>query len=314
MLLAEANVTPDKDLTYFGDDGDRMHMMFNFQVNQNLFYALATTDVRPLVRALEKTRLLPPTAQWAHFLRNNDELDLGRLTEAQQARVFSAFGPDKGMQLYDRGIRRRLAPMLGGDQRRLEMAYSLMFTLPGTPVIRYGDEIGMGDDLSLPEREAARTAMQWSSAPNGGFTLAKRSRVPVIEDGPFGCAKVNVADQRRDPGSMLNWTERIIRMRKECPEIGWGTWRVLETRAPGVLALRYDWRGNAFVAVHNLAAEAREATLSLPDFRGQNLVNLLSHDNSRGDGRGTHKLELPPYGYGWYRVGGLNDLQTRQPK
>src|SRR3569623_2544343 len=109
------------------------------------------------------------------------------------------------MQLYQRGIRRRLAPMLGGDQRRLEMAYSLMFTLPGTPVIRYGDEIGKGDDLSLPEREAARTEMQWSSAANRGFTLAQRSRVPVIADGPFGYAKVNVADQRREPNSLLNW-------------------------------------------------------------------------------------------------------------
>ncbi len=314
VLLAEANITPDKDLTYFGDDGDRMHMMFNFQVNQNLFYALATTDVRPLVRALEKTRALPPTAQWAHFLRNNDELDLGRLTDDQRARVFAAFGPDPGMQLYQRGIRRRLAPMLGGDQRRLELAYSLMFTLPGTPVIRYGDEIGMGDDLSLPEREAARTAMQWSSAANGGFSLARRPRVPVIAEGPFGFSKVNVADQRRDPGSLLNWTERLIRMRKECPEIGWGTWRVLEPGVPGVLALRYDWRGNSILAVHNLSAEAREVTVALRDRPGQPLVNLLSHQNSRGDRRGTHKLEMPPYGYAWYRAGGLNDLQTREPK
>src|SRR3954464_11581428 len=135
MILAEANVLPETDMEYFGRDGERMHMMFNFQVNQNLFYALATADIRPLARALERTRELPPTAQWAHFLRNNDELDLGRLTEKQRQRVFAAFGPDKGMQLYDRGIRRRLAPMLGGDQRRLELAYSLLFTLPGTPVI-----------------------------------------------------------------------------------------------------------------------------------------------------------------------------------
>jgi maltose alpha-D-glucosyltransferase/alpha-amylase len=314
VLLAEANITPDKDLSYFGDDGDRMHMMFNFQVNQNLFYALATTDVRPLTRALERTRVQAPTAQWAHFLRNNDELDLGRLTEAQRQRVFAAFGPDKDMQLYQRGIRRRLAPMLGGDQRRLEMAYSLMFTLPGTPVIRYGDEIGMGDDLSLPEREGARTAMQWSSAANGGFTLAKRSRVPVIADGPFGYAKVNVADQRRQPNSLLNWTERMIRMRKECPEIGWGTWRVLNAGVPGVLAMRYDWRGNALLAVHNLSAEAREATIRLTDLPGQPLINLLCEDHSRGDRRGTYKLELPPYGYGWYRVGSLTDLQTREPR
>ena len=191
--------------------------------------------------------------------------------------------------------------MLQGDRRRLELAYSLMMTLPGTPVLRYGDEIGMGDDLAQPELEAARTAMQWSAAANAGFTLAKRSRVPVIAEGPFGHQKVNVADQRRDPGSLLNWTERIIRMRKECPEIGWGAWRVLAPRATGVLALR-------------LTAEAREATLALPDFPGQDLVNLFSHDSSRGDRRGTHKLELPPYGYAWYRVGGLNDLQTREPK
>jgi maltose alpha-D-glucosyltransferase/alpha-amylase len=313
VMLAEANVTADKDENYFGADGDRMHMMFNFQVNQNLFYALATADVRPLVRALERTRALPPTAQWAHFLRNNDELDLGRLTPAQQQRVFAAFGPDKDMQLYDRGIRRRLAPMLGGDQRRLELAYSLLFTLPGTPVIRYGDEIGMGDDLSLPEREAARTVMQWSNSANGGFSIARRIATPVIADGPFGYPHVNVAEQRRDPGSLLNWTERLIRLRKECPELGWGAWRALDPGTPGVLALRFDWRGNAVVAVHNLAAEARETTLKLPDHKGEKLVNLLAYDNSAPDRRGTHKIELPAYGYRWYRVGSLNDLQTREP-
>ena len=313
VMLAEANVTPDKDQNYFGEDGDRVHMMFNFQVNQNVFYALATSDVRPLVRALEKTRALPPTAQWAHFLRNNDELDLGRLTEKQRDRVFAAFGPDKSMQLYDRGIRRRLAPMLGGDQRRLELAYSLLFTLPGTPVIRYGDEIGMGDDLSLPEREAVRTVMQWSNSLNGGFSVAGKIATPAIADGPFGHPHVNVADQRRDPGSLLNWTERLIRLRKECPEFGWGTWQALDPGAPGILALRFDWRGNALVAVHNLAAEAREATLTLGDKKGQKLVNLLAYENSDPDGRGTHKIELPPYGYRWFRVGSLNDLQRREP-
>src|SRR5262249_8057824 len=145
ILLAEANVLPKNDLQYFGDDGDRCHMMFNFQVNQASFSALAAADVRPLVRALERTRARPATAQWAHFLRNHDELDLGRLTAAQRQQVFDAFAPEKSMQLYDRGIRRRLAPMLDADRRRLELAYSMMFTLPGTPVVRYGDEIGMGD-------------------------------------------------------------------------------------------------------------------------------------------------------------------------
>ena len=162
IVLAEANVLPETDMEYFGEDGDRMHMMFNFQVNQHLFFALASADARPLVEAMEATKSRPATAQWGTFLRNHDELDLGRLEEGQRQQVFAAFGPDPKMQLYDRGIRRRLAPMLGGDRKRLELAYSLLFTLPGTPVIRYGDELGMGDNLDLPERNCARTPMQWS--------------------------------------------------------------------------------------------------------------------------------------------------------
>src|SRR6185437_13512718 len=133
----------------------RLQMMFNFQANQNLFYALATADSRPLVKALKATKPRPATAQWGQFLRNHDELDLGRLSEEQRQAVFTAFAPEVDMQLYGRGIRRRLAPMLQGDRRRIELSYSLMMTLPGTPVIRYGDEIGMGDDLSLPERNCA---------------------------------------------------------------------------------------------------------------------------------------------------------------
>jgi maltose alpha-D-glucosyltransferase / alpha-amylase len=150
IILAEANVEPKTNMEYFGDDGDRMQMMFNFHVNQNLFYALASGDARTLAAALKVTKPRPATGQWGLFLRNHDELDLGRLTDEQRQTVFEKFGPDKNMQLYDRGIRRRLAPMLGGDRRRLELAYSLMYTLPGTPVLRYGDEIAMGDDLSFP--------------------------------------------------------------------------------------------------------------------------------------------------------------------
>jgi len=161
IILAEANVLPRTDMQYFGDAGDRMHMMFNFQVNQNLFYALATADTRPLTKAMNNTAKRPASAQWGIFLRNHDELDLGRLSKKQRQKVFDAFGPNPEDQLYKRGIRRRLAPMLAGDRRRLELAYSLMFTLPGTPVLRYGDELGMGDDLSLPERTCGRTPMQW---------------------------------------------------------------------------------------------------------------------------------------------------------
>ncbi|CAO3422338.1 alpha-amylase family protein [Azospirillum doebereinerae] len=312
LLLAEANILPEDDLEYFGHDGDRCHMMFNFQVNQHLFYALASADGGPLIDALLATKPRPQSGQWGSFLRNHDELDLGRLTEPQRQAVFDAFGPDTSMQLYDRGIRRRLAPMLNADRRRLELAYSLMFTLPGTPVIRYGDEIGMGDDLSLPERNCARTPMQWSDEPHAGFTKSDTPILPVISGGVFGYERVNAAVQRRDPESMLNWTERIIRMRKECPEIGWGDFRVLKTGCPEVLALRYDWRNNGVVVVHNLSDAPREITLDV-DGEGETsrLVNLLSNDHSEPDSKGRHPMVLEAYGYRWFRVGGLDYLMKR---
>jgi maltose alpha-D-glucosyltransferase/alpha-amylase len=313
IILAEANVLPETDMEYFGDDGDRMHMMFNFHVNQHLFYALASADCRPLAKSLMATEPRPATAQWGLFLRNHDELDLGRLTKAQRDLVFENFGPDKNMQLYDRGIRRRLAPMLGGDRRRLELAYSLMCTLPGTPVIRYGDEIAMGDDLALPERNCARTPMQWSTEPHAGFTESDKPCSPIIDKGPYGYDHVNVAKQRRDPNSMLNWTERIIRMRKEVPEVGWGDFKVIAARDPAVLVLRYDWRDNSVLFVHNLDEKPREVSFAvgLPGDAGKLLVNLLSEDHSKADPRGKHTLMLEAYGYRWYRVGGLNYLLKR---
>jgi maltose alpha-D-glucosyltransferase / alpha-amylase len=313
IILAEANVLPETDMDYFGDAGERMQMMFNFQVNQNLFYALAAADCRPLVKALKTTKPRPATAQWGLFLRNHDELDLGRLTDEQRKAVFDAFGPDKNMQLYDRGIRRRLAPMLEGDRRRLQLAYSLMFTLPGTPVIRYGDELGMGDDLSLPERNCARTPMQWSTEPHAGFTKSDKPLLPVIDKGPYGYQHVNAADQRRDANSMLNWSERIIRMRKEVPEVGWGDFEVLKTGTPAVLAMRYDWRNNSVLFLHNLDSKPREVSFStgLETEEGDMLVNLLTADHSRANDRGRHEVLLEPYGYRWYRVGGLDYLLKR---
>jgi maltose alpha-D-glucosyltransferase/alpha-amylase len=316
IVLGEANVTPDTDMDYFGDAGERLQMMFNFQVNQHLFYAFAAADSGPLVKAMKATKPRPATAQWGLFLRNHDELDLGRLTEAQRQKVFAAFAPDPSMQLYDRGIRRRLAPMFDGDQRRLEMAFSLMFTLPGTPVIRYGDEIGMGDDLSLPERNCARTAMQWSNEPHGGFTKSDKPRVPVISGGAYGFEHINAAIQRRHSDSLLNWTERIVRMRKEVPEVGWGDFTVIPTRDPAVLVMRYDWRNNWVLFVHNLDAKPHDIAFSVglegeDAQHGNLLVNLLSEDHSRAGEDGKHKMVIEAYGYRWYRVGGLDYLLRR---
>src|SRR5215217_705098 len=313
IILAEANVLPETDLDYFGDDGERMQMMFNFQVNQHLFYALAAGDHRPLAQAMIATKPRPATAQWGLFLRNHDELDLGRLTKEQRQTVFDAFGPTPEEQLYDRGIRRRLVPMLKGDRRRIELAYSLMFTLPGTPVIRYGDELGMGDDLTLPERNCARTAMQWSDEPHGGFTKSARPHRAVIEKGPYGYPHINAAIQRRHPDSLLNWTERIIRMRKEVPEVGWGDFTVIPTRNPAILVMRYDWRNNWVLFVHNFDAKPHEITfrVGIDGEHGRMLVNLLAEDHSHGDENGKHRLVIEGYGYRWYRVGGLDYLLRR---
>lgn len=313
IVLAEANVTPDKSMHYFGDDGDRLPLMFNFHVNQHIFLSIAKGDARPLAKALEATRDRPPNAQWAHFLRNHDELDLGRLEDEERELVFQQMAPDKRMQLYDRGIRRRLAPMMNGDQRRLELAYSILFSLPGTPVIRYGDELGMGDDLRLRERNCARTPMQWSTEPHAGFSRADETVLPVIAKGPYGYEKINAAEQRRKPSSLLNWTERIIRMRKEVPELGWGDFSVLDAGHPGVLALRYDWRNNSVVTLHNLTDDAIQIRLRLGDMTGRRLVSLLDDAHSEADTRGRHEIVLEPFAYHWYRAGGLGYILERTP-
>jgi maltose alpha-D-glucosyltransferase/alpha-amylase len=312
IILGEANVLPTSDLEYFGKAGERLQMVFNFNVNQHLFYALATSNCKSLMKAMDATRARPATAQWGHFLRNHDELDLGRLTAAQRQKVFEAFGPGKEMQLYNRGIRRRLAPMLQADRRRLELAYSLMLTLPGTPVIRYGDEIGMGDDLSLPERNCARTPMQWSNEPNGGFTSNPKPIVPVITDGSYGYKYINVADQRRDPTTLLNWMERMIRMRKEVPEIGWGDFAFLAVGTDKVLGMCYEWRSSSVVFLHNLDQTPCEVRLSLASRFGRvKLINVLSDRHSQPNKKGDHCILVEPFGYQWYRVGSVADVMKR---
>src|SRR5437588_5982236 len=226
VLLCEANVDADKLPAYCAaaPDGpnDRAHMLFNFLLNPRLWLALARQDAEPVIETLRTSPKLPAMAQWGTFLRNHDELDLSRLTQEQKQEVFRAFAPKADMQLFDRGVRRRLASMLKGDRRRIELAYSLQFTMPGTPVLRYGEEIGMGEDLSLRERNSLRTPMQWTSGRGGGFTTAERAKQaqPVLTRGRYGCGQVNVDDQQRDHASLLRWFEEMIRVLRECPEVG----------------------------------------------------------------------------------------------
>lgn len=311
ILLAEANVVPSESNKYFGDEGDALQMMLNFPVNQRLFYALATGDIQPLVKALEQTRNRPKDAQWVQFLRSHDELDLGRLTKEQRQKVFDAFAPEKHMQLYERGIRRRLAPMLGNDRKRLELAFSLLFSLPGTPMMQYGDEIGIGEDLSLPERECARTPMQWSAERHGGFSRAEKVVRPVIDDDAFGYHRVNVANQRRENGSLLNWTRAMVRLRRECPEIGWGDYSIIETDSQGVLVIRYDFRGTAMVTVHNFTARSQEVRFRLERNGKQKLVGLLDHYTHDAAESGAYEIRLEPYGYHWLRLGTVDTSLDR---
>ena len=312
VLLGEANVSPKKSRRYFGEKGEGLHLMFNFFVNQHLFYALASGDVKPLKRALDKTRDTFPTSQWAHFLRNHDELDLGRLTERRREAVFAAFGPEPEMQLYERGIRRRLQPMLG-SRPRIELANSLLFALPGTPVLRYGDEIGMGEDLSLDERDAVRTPMQWSHEENAGFSAAEPGQLvhPVVDEGPFAFARVNVEAQTRDPQSLMSWMQGLIRLRKSCPEIGYGEWDMPETGEAHTLALRYRYRGTTVLTIHNFDAEARvvaidlgaeAAGLPLVDLRNPTEILPLKPKGSR------YELSLGAYGYCWLRLRGVHPV------
>jgi maltose alpha-D-glucosyltransferase/alpha-amylase len=283
-----------------------MHLLFSFLVNQHMMLALARQRAAPLADIIRRLPEVPPGGQWLNFLRNHDEIDLGRLSDEEREEVYEAFGPEEKMRAYGRGIRRRLAPMLDNDRRRLELAFSLLFTLPGTPMLQYGDEIGLGDDLALPERECARTPMQWSGEKNGGFSTAARTVRPVISDPIYGYRRVNVEAQRRDPQSFINWVERKIRMRRECPEISWGAWRILDAEASGVLAMRYDFAGQTLVILHNFTTKSRVARLDLHAAGTRKLTDLLWTNDSRVDEAGRHHIQLEPYGYRWFRGGGID--------
>jgi maltose alpha-D-glucosyltransferase/alpha-amylase len=266
--------------------------------------ALARHDPEPIIDALRDTPKLPYGGQWATFLRNHDEIDLSRLTAEQRQQVFEEFGPDENMRLYDRGIRRRLAPMLGNDRRRLELAYSLQFSLRGTPVLRYGEEIGMGEDLSLPGRAAIRTPMQWSTLPNGGFSEAPPDKLvrPVISGGEYGYETVNVTAQRHDPESLLAWFERMIRTLREAPEIGSGSCTHVDVPAPpGVLAHRSDGDAGTMLFVHNLGTEPVKVDLSTLAAEAENANDVLA-DQKYPPPDGLDAIELAGYGYRWIRI------------
>ena len=304
-LLGEVNLPyPDQRTFFGGDDADELTMQFDFIAMQNLYLSLARQDARPLVRALKRRPRTARESQWGTFVRNHDELTLDKLSDKEREEVFAAFGAEPAMQLYGRGLRRRLPPMLDGDPRRLRLVYSLLFSLPGTPVLFYGEELGMGENLDIPGRLAVRTPMQWSNARNGGFSDAAPSRLrrPLTEGG-YGPAYVNAADQRTDPDSLLSFMRLLIRRYRESPELGWSTFQPLDQPHRDVLVHLCEVDERRLVAVHNLANEGRTVPFTVEGCaEGTVLADLLEDGWSTQAGHGGRvELSLEPYGSRWLR-------------
>lgn len=307
-LMGEVDLSPDSLSAYFGD-GDELNSLLNFILNNYLFLAFAQESARPIIRALRMLPLPPERCQWVNFLRNLDELNIQWLPEEDRHFVWDAYAPDHDMRIFGRGIRRRIAPMLG-DRRKLEMAMSLLMALPGTPMLVYGDEIGIGERLGQPGRDSVRVPMQWTSGPSAGFSSAPPERLvrPIVDDPDFAPAAVNVESQRADEDSLLSAVRRLTRARQSCPEIGRGNWHQLDTRSDAVLCYQCTWRDGLVVLAHNMSCEQQEQEIDLRDVRGEVVQEVVAHGaHFEYAADEVHTLTLQPYGYAWYRIAGKAD-------
>jgi glycosidase len=279
-------------------------MQFDFITMQNLYLSLARSDARPIAKALAARPALPVESQWAMFVRNHDELTLDKLTAAERDEVFAAFGPEKNMRVYDRGITRRLPTMLDGDPRRIRMVYSLLFSLPGTPVLFYGEELGMGENLAIGGRMSVRTPMQWTTGKNGGFSNAAPSRLiaPLPGDG-YAPEHVNASDQRHDPESLLHFVRMLIERCRSSDEIGWGDFEILEQENTAVLAHSVSAADGRMIALHNFASHPATVDLKLGGLGEESrLVDLLADGGADIAADGGVQLLLEGYGCRWLRV------------
>ncbi|WP_102191584.1 alpha-amylase family protein [Microbacterium aurantiacum] len=302
-LLGEVNLPHKAQLDFFGKKGTELDLQFDFATMQACFLSFVRHDAAPLAKALRTRPVIDVRQGWAMFLRNHDELTLDQLSEDERQEVFEALSPDEEQRVYGRGIVRRLAPMLQGDPRRLRMAYSLMFALPGTPALFYGEEIGMGEVPGWGDRMAVRPPMQWRPEKNGGFSTASRSRVPTaLAESGYGPDRVNVHDQQRDPDSLLSFIKTLISRYREAPEIAWGALTVLDVEDSTVLAHTLSAEGATFLALHNFSDIPRRIELSTRDIGGEQLLDLLGSAAAIAAERGTFEIDLDPYGFRWCRV------------
>lgn len=305
ILMGEVNLEYEDVRRFFGDEAGELNMCLDFNLNQSLALSLVREDAGALVHCLRSMPKLHADDSWAQFARNHDEWSLDKLTEAERQEVFHALGPKEDMQLFGRGLRRRIPTMLKGDMDRIRMLYSLVFALPGAPVLFYGEEIGMAENLDIPGRMSVRAPMQWTDEANGGFSTAtpEKLRRPVVKGRKWGPSGVNVSDQALKPDSMLGWMERLIRRRRETPEIAFGKWSLLPFPDARIVALRYDWGRRTVLLIHNLGGRPCSTSCKLDDaplWRG--VTNVFGEGEFSLAKAGSLAIDLPRYGGLWLRV------------
>jgi len=302
VLLAEANQWPEDVRPYFGE-GDEFHMAFHFPLMPRLYMGVRREDRLPITDIFTHTPAIPPHCQWCLFLRNHDELTLEMVTNEERDYMYYAYASDPSMKL-NLGIRRRLAPLMDNDRRRIELLNCLLLTLPGSPIVYYGDEIGMGDNVYLGDRNGVRTPMQWSDDRNAGFSSADPGALylPVVTDPAYHYQAVNVAAQEKDAASLLNTMRRLITVRKRSPVFGRGTIEFLRPRNQAVLAYLRAWRDETLLIVANLSARTQPVELDLAAHEGSIPVEMLGGSRFPAIGRAPYFLSLGPHGYCWFRL------------
>ena len=302
VLLAEANMWPEDVRPYFGT-GDEFHMSFHFPVMPRMFMALRLEDRKPLVDIIERTPPIPEVCQWGTFLRNHDELTLEMVTEVEREYMWDEYARDPQARI-NLGIRRRLAPLMEGDRRRIELLSGLLMALPGSPILYYGDEIGMGDNVYLGDRNSVRTPMQWSGGTNAGFSTAEPDRLwlPLISDPVYGYHGVNVESQQRNPASLLNWTRRLIEVRRSTRVFGRGSIQVLAPANHRVLAFTRTLGRETALVVNNLAGTAQVVELDLASLSGAIPIEMFGGSIFPRIGREPYVMMMGPYDFYWFRL------------
>jgi maltose alpha-D-glucosyltransferase/alpha-amylase len=316
MLLAEANQWPEDVLPYFGDltkGGDECHMAFHFPLMPRMYMAIAQEDRHPVTDIMRQTPEIPETCQWAVFLRNHDELTLEMVTDKERDYLWNFYAKDRRMRI-NLGIRRRLAPLMDNDRRKIELLNSLLFSMPGTPVVYYGDEIGMGDNVYLGDRDGVRTPMQWTGDRNGGFSRSDFAQLylPPLMDPVYGYQAVNVEAQLRTPTSLLRWLRRFVELRKQHPVFGLGTYEALVTSNPRIFAHIRSYEDDVVLCVHNLARSAQAVELDLSWYEGRVPEEMFGRTSFPRIGKLPYLLTFAPRGFFWFQLKEEEEEETEE--